>query len=81
MMLMNKPIPETVFESVAGIEARQRAVMPELAVADRIHTFEEVDLVLSEADALQESRRCLSCCRLCYNPDIIKIMEIPVSTH
>jgi NADPH-dependent glutamate synthase beta subunit-like oxidoreductase len=81
MTLMNKPIPETVFESVAGIEARQRAVMPELAVADRIHTFEEVDLVLSEADALQESRRCLSCCRLCYNPDIMKIMEISVSTH
>jgi hypothetical protein len=44
--------------------------MPELPVAERIKTFEEADLVLSEADALAESRRCLSCCRLCYNPDI-----------
>ena len=29
----------------------------------------EVDLVISELDALYESGRCLNCCRLCYNPD------------
>jgi NADPH-dependent glutamate synthase beta subunit-like oxidoreductase len=70
MMLMNKPIPETVFKSVDGVETKKRAVMPELPVADRIHSFVEVDLVLSEGDAHQEAQRCLSCCRLCYNPDI-----------
>jgi NADPH-dependent glutamate synthase beta subunit-like oxidoreductase len=43
--------------------------MPEMSVSDRIKSFKEADLVLSEADALAEARRCLSCCRLCYNPE------------
>jgi NADPH-dependent glutamate synthase beta subunit-like oxidoreductase len=43
--------------------------MPELPVAERIHTFEEVDLVISEENAQNEANRCLSCCRLCYNMD------------
>jgi formate dehydrogenase beta subunit len=67
--LRKKHIPESLFDSVAGIRNRKRAEMPELPVAERIKTFDETDLVLSEADALAESRRCLSCCRLCYNPD------------
>ncbi|MGD9273205.1 MAG: electron transporter RnfB, partial [Desulfobacterales bacterium] len=68
--LRKKHIPESLFNGVPGIQPRKRAEMPELPVAERIKTFEEADLVLSEADALAESRRCLSCCRLCYNPDI-----------
>ncbi len=67
--LVNKYIPESIFQSVEGVTQKKRAKMPELPVAERIHTFEEVDLVLSEPDALQESQRCLSCCRLCYNMD------------
>ncbi|MGA9235351.1 MAG: FAD-dependent oxidoreductase, partial [Desulfobacterales bacterium] len=67
--LRKKHIPESLFEGVAGVRKTNRADMPELPVAERIKTFEETDLVLSEADALAESRRCLSCCRLCYNPD------------
>jgi NADPH-dependent glutamate synthase beta subunit-like oxidoreductase len=67
--LRKKHIPESLFNSVPGIKPRKRAEMPELPVAERIKTFEETDLVLSEADALAEARRCLSCCRLCYNPD------------
>ena len=47
--------------------------MPELEVEDRIKSMDEVDLVLDEKDALNESKRCLSCCRLCYNRDEIAI--------
>ena len=46
--------------------------MPELPVASRIKTFEEVDLVLPEESALKEASRCLNCCRLCYNKDTEK---------
>jgi formate dehydrogenase beta subunit len=67
--LLNKHIPGTIFESVDGIVQSKRTEMPELPVAQRIHTLDEVDLVISEADALHESNRCLSCCRLCYNTD------------
>jgi len=68
--LRKKHIPESLFEHVEGIRQAKRAEMPELPVQERIKTFEEADLVLDENDALAESRRCLSCCRLCYNPDI-----------
>lgn len=67
--LLNKHIPGTIWESVEGVARKKRTQMPELAVAERINNLNEVDLVISEADALYESNRCLSCCRLCYNPD------------
>lgn len=67
--LLNKHIPGTIFESVEGVNHAKRTPMPELPVAQRIHNLNEVDLVISEADALYESNRCLQCCRLCYNPD------------
>lgn len=67
--LLNKHIPGTIFESVYGVSHTKRTPMPELPVAQRIHNLKEVDLVISEADALYESGRCLSCCRLCYNTD------------
>lgn len=67
--LFQKHIEESIFESVEGIKKSHRAEMPELEVEDRIKTMDEVDLVLDEKDALAESKRCLSCCRLCYNRD------------
>jgi NADPH-dependent glutamate synthase beta subunit-like oxidoreductase len=63
-------IPESLFEKVDGVVDKKRAVMPELPVEERIKTFDEVDLVLTEEAALAESERCLGCCRLCYNPDL-----------
>ena len=68
--LSKKHIPESLFESVDGVIPKTRAVMPELPVNERIKTFEEVDLVLDEETALAESKRCLACCRLCYNKDL-----------
>jgi homotetrameric NADPH-dependent glutamate synthase len=62
-------IAETIFEQVPGVVKSQRAPMPELPVAERIHSFIEVDQVLSEEAARSESSRCLFCCLTCYNPD------------
>jgi len=47
-------------------EAREK--MPRLAPATRKHTFEEVQLGFSEAQALAEAKRCLQCgiCSECY---------------
>ena len=62
-------IAETIFDQVPGIVKSRRAPMPELPVDDRIHSFIEVDQVLSEEAARGESNRCLFCCLTCYNPD------------
>lgn len=67
--ILNKHIPGTIFDSVDGVVKKKRTEMPELPVAQRIHTMDEVDLVISEEQARHESGRCLSCCRLCYNKD------------
>jgi len=67
--ILNKQIQETLFDSVPGVEKSQRVEIEELPVAERITNFNEVDLVISEANALSEASRCLDCCRLCYNPD------------
>jgi formate dehydrogenase beta subunit len=67
--LRKKHIPESLFKTVPGVEKRTRTPMPELEVAERISSMVEVDLVITENDAVYESRRCLQCCRLCYNPD------------
>jgi len=67
--LLKKHIPESIFEYVEGIVKTPRAKMPELPVKERIKSFVEADLVLREKDALVESKRCLSCCRICYNKD------------
>ncbi|MBU4055989.1 MAG: FAD-dependent oxidoreductase [Proteobacteria bacterium] len=62
-------IKESLFKQVGGVVKSRRTPMPELPVAERIKTFEEADLVIPETDALYESNRCLSCCRICYNKD------------
>lgn len=68
--LRKKHIPESLFKTVPGIQSSPRTPMPELPVADRIHSFAEADLVIQEADARRESCRCLDCCRICYNKDV-----------
>ncbi len=67
--LRKKHIPESLFKTVPGIAPINRTPMPELPVAERIRSFVESDLVITESDALHESSRCLNCCRICYNPD------------
>jgi len=67
--LRKKHIPESIFETVSGIQPSKRTPMPELPVAERIDSMIEVDQVISEADAKYEANRCLNCCRVCYNPE------------
>jgi homotetrameric NADPH-dependent glutamate synthase len=67
--LQKKHIPESLFKTVTGVATKKRTPMPEMEVAERIKSFDEADLVISEEDAKYESDRCLNCCRLCYNPD------------
>lgn len=68
--LRKKHIPESLFESVPGLQPSPRTPMPEMPVAERIRSFAETDLVITEPDAHRESCRCLDCCRVCYNKDV-----------
>jgi formate dehydrogenase beta subunit len=68
--LRKRHIAESLFQTVPGIEKKERTPMPELEVAERIDSMIECDLVISEEAAAYESRRCLDCCRICYNPDV-----------
>ena len=68
--LFKNHIPGSVFDAVDGIKQTPRVKMPELPVDERIKTFDEADLVISEGDAIEESERCLSCCLSCYNKDV-----------
>ncbi len=68
--LFKDHIPVTIFESVPGITKLPRTKMPELPVDERIKSFVEADLVISEEEALYESSRCLQCCLTCYDKDV-----------
>ena len=68
--LFKKNIPVSIFESVPGLTKLSRTKMPELPVDERIKSFVEADLVISEEEALYESNRCLQCCLICYNKDV-----------
>ncbi len=75
-LLSQRHIDESIFDTVPGVEKSKRVEMPELSVSERIDNFVEVDLVISEADALRESSRCLNCCRLCYDPDQLREQNV-----
>jgi NADPH-dependent glutamate synthase beta subunit-like oxidoreductase len=70
--LARKLIPGTIFDQVAGIERKPRCAMVELPVSERIHSFVEVDQVLTEEAAQEESRRCLFCGSTCYTVETPK---------
>jgi len=77
-----------------GVERRGRAKMPTLPLERRLRSFEEVELGLSEEEAILEAKRCLSCavCSECYacvkacqadaimQDDMERIEEIPVGS-
>ncbi len=58
---------------VNGVIKRDKVPQPELPVAERIKTYDEVDLVLSQELMLVESERCLRCGTLCYSTDVQKV--------
>lgn len=67
--LRKKHIPESLFDRVDGVNKIPRTKMTELPVDERNKSFDEADLVISETEAIYESHRCLSCCRICTNKD------------
>lgn len=67
--LRKRHIRESLFTSVEGVVRSKRTSMPELPVGERIVSFAESDLVISETDAIYESERCLNCCRICYDKE------------
>ncbi len=69
---MKGHIPGTIFESIEGVQQKGRIAQPELEPGsyERNHTYAEVDLTVTEEEALKEANRCMQCCLTCYNPDI-----------
>jgi heterodisulfide reductase subunit A-like polyferredoxin len=61
---------EEIEEMVARgeVDLAPRVETPKTPVADRVGDFREVEMCLSEAEALAEAKRCLSCglCSECY---------------
>jgi hypothetical protein len=68
---MKGHIPGTMFDSIEGIERKGRIEQPELEAGsyERQHTYAEVDLTVTEEEALKEANRCMRCCLTCYNTD------------
>ena len=68
---MKGHISGTIFDSIEGIEKKGRIGQPELEPGsyERQHTYAEVDLTITEEDALREANRCMRCCLTCYNRD------------
>jgi NADPH-dependent glutamate synthase beta subunit-like oxidoreductase len=64
-----KRIPESEITDLVGIEKKGRPPMPELPVEERVQTFDESELTLTEEEALKESGRCLQCGISCYWQD------------
>jgi len=54
---------------VHDVIAREMVAQPELPVDERITTFEEVDLVVTQEEMKVEADRCMRCGTLCYFTD------------
>ncbi len=69
---MKGHIPGTIFKSIEGIQKKGRISQPELEPGsyERQHTYAEVDLTVTEEDALKEANRCMHCCLTCYDKDV-----------
>ena len=68
---MKGHIPGTMFDSIEGIDRKGRIEQPELEAGsyERQHTYAEVDLTVTEEEAVKEANRCMRCCLTCYNTD------------
>ncbi|RLB10144.1 MAG: hypothetical protein DRG59_00310 [Deltaproteobacteria bacterium] len=65
-------IDKSIFE---GIPKQERQKMSELEVAERVKTFAEVELGLTEEQALEEAKRCLLCgCGAAYDCQFRKLL-------
>ncbi len=56
-----RPLPEDLLPSLDKVEKKSRPQPAELAPAKRLGNFEEVEIGLTEEQALAEAERCLNC--------------------
>ncbi len=66
-------IPGTIFDKIEGIDKKGRISLPQMDPKVRIHSVDEVDLTISEEEALKEANRCMNCCLTCYDKDAKKV--------
>lgn len=64
-----KKVPDSAMVKVLGVGPATKVPQPELDVAARIKTFDEVDLVLTPELMAKEADRCMRCGTLCYFTD------------
>ncbi len=67
-----KSIPDELLPSTKNVERKARCAVEELPVANRIGNFDEVEMGLTEEQAIAEAERCLNCalcseCGLCVD--------------
>jgi len=55
------PVPEALLPPVESVQKQKRSPQAELPAAQRCDSFAEVELGLTEAQALAEAERCLNC--------------------
>ncbi|MEM3696237.1 MAG: NAD(P)-binding protein [Candidatus Bathyarchaeia archaeon] len=74
-------LPPVKISPKIGIEKKKRQAMPLLPVEERIRSFDEVELGLSEEMAIEEAKRCLACggCSECLECE--KICEAKAIDH
>jgi NADPH-dependent glutamate synthase beta subunit-like oxidoreductase len=65
-----EPLPESRAVEIDGVERLPATRHPELPVEERIHTFDEVDLVVTEELMRAEANRCMRCGTLCFFKDL-----------
>jgi len=65
-----EPLEESREVDIDGVERLPATRHPELPVDSRIHTFEEVDLVVTEELMQAEANRCMRCGTLCFFKDV-----------
>jgi len=65
-----EPLEESRAVDIDGVERLPATRHPELPAESRIHTFEEVDLVVTEELMRAEANRCMRCGTLCFFKDV-----------
>ncbi|MBU8871667.1 MAG: FAD-dependent oxidoreductase [Gemmatimonadales bacterium] len=63
-------VPDSIFDSIAGVIPKPKVHEPVVSLEDRLGTFKEVEGTIDEEDASYEARRCLNCGTYCYDHDM-----------
>jgi len=71
----SSPVPDR------SVEMRPRATASRIAVSERQGNFNEVELTLSEEEAVEEARRCLNCAICCECLQCVAVCEAKAIDH